>query len=40
MDWGWWVDYLLEKLSKEANNRGKRDEFMNMLDVLKQSIGD
>ena len=39
-DWEWWVNYLLEKLSKEANNRGKRDEFMNMLDVLKQSIGD
>ena len=39
-DWGWWVNYLIEILGDEAKRLGKFDTFVNMLVVLKQSIGD
>ena len=36
-DWGWWVNYLLEKL-EEANRRRRLDDFENMLDSLLRNL--
>jgi hypothetical protein len=39
-EWGWWVNYLLERLEGEAKRRGKRDDFKLMLQDLIDGIND
>jgi methionine synthase II (cobalamin-independent) len=38
MDWGWWVNYLLERLEGEAKRRGMYDSYTEMLRSFKQEI--
>jgi hypothetical protein len=37
-DWGGWVTYLLEQMGEEAQRRGKRAEFEQMLKNLRQDL--
>ena len=36
VDWGGWVDYLLDQLEAEVTRRGKRADFEEMLKNLLQ----
>jgi hypothetical protein len=38
VDWGWWISYLLVQMEGEAQRRGKRAEFEQMLKNLRQDL--
>ena len=37
-DWGWWVNYLLERLEGEAQRRRKTADFMAILRTLSNDL--
>jgi hypothetical protein len=39
VDWGGWVNYLLERMEEEANRRRKLDKFDKMLRSLMHVLG-
>jgi len=38
VDWGGWVNYLLEQMEAEATRRGKRSSYMDMLRPLRKDL--
>ena len=37
-DWGWWVNYLMERLEGEAQRRRKTADFMAILRTLSNDL--